>query len=303
MINKTNSELRELFGLSRDDIRRLEDDGVLNPKKEGQGKAALYGLVDVNILLDVKLLLLSGYRVADMKNIINDSYNSDAELKEQIHTYKKRIQMLEFIRRIRADLRKLDQFSKEQLFEAGKIPQKSYNIPNFQKYYDMYLDIIKLILLLETLSKKNSFIDHQQSIVIKRFYDAYRIVEKLIQLSGRKIPKEELIDFFTELTEFTTDDEYEIRSLINEIINEKKSMIDEIKNESTPSYFDELEDEIAVYYKDVYMDIVTFFIDYFIDEDELYYLFYNFILFANNLDKDSLNKYGIITIKGGKYNE
>ena len=50
MYNKTSTELQKIFNVSRDDVRSLEDYGVLKPKKYGQGIASQYGVEDMYYL-------------------------------------------------------------------------------------------------------------------------------------------------------------------------------------------------------------------------------------------------------------
>ena len=103
MNEKTSSEVQDIFGFSRDDIKRLESIEVVKPEKRGQGRASIFGEEAINRLLDVKLYILAGYRISDMESIFSNDHDPQDMISEQIHIYKKRIQMLEFIQAMRAD--------------------------------------------------------------------------------------------------------------------------------------------------------------------------------------------------------
>lgn len=105
MINKTSKELRQIFDLNRDDMRYFtETKSILKPKKLGQGQAAKYSETDIERLLDIKILLLSGYKNQDMENIFTGDYVSDEKIAEQIRNYKRRILILEFIQKLRSNI-------------------------------------------------------------------------------------------------------------------------------------------------------------------------------------------------------
>ena len=106
--------------VSDDDVKRLAKGGALKPKKYGQGIASQYSLEDMFCLLDVKIHLLAGNNIAEMIRITKaDDYDFDEGIAEKIYTYKRQIKLLEFIRLIKADARKISKLSSQQLAEMS----------------------------------------------------------------------------------------------------------------------------------------------------------------------------------------
>ena len=231
MSGKNSSEIQDIFGLCRDDIKRLEKDGVLNPKKSGQGKASLFSERDLNNLLDIKIYLLAGYRISDMKNIITATYDSDSGISEQIHIYKKRIQMLEFIQTIRADIRKLDTLSQGQLMDVSRVHAEKTAIPAFgtQEFNDFSWNFMKLIFIIDFMSQKESF-KQDSEIIVKRALAAYRIVVDILSMTGTEIRREDLIEGLNELRKEPIEDDREVKEfakeLVEEYLNQKDQIID-----------------------------------------------------------------------------
>ena len=127
MSYKTSSEIQEIFELQRDDIKRLQKAGVLNPVKKGQGKASLFGDDDMSRILDIKMHMLAGYKVSQMCNFFDEAYDSDEELSKQIHMYKKRILILEYIRTLKTDIREFDKLNQNQINEFGQLYNQYVN--------------------------------------------------------------------------------------------------------------------------------------------------------------------------------
>ena len=193
MKGKTSLEIREIFGLERDDIRRLEKDGVLTPQKSGQGKASVFGMQDLDKLLDIKMYLLGGFRISDMSGIFTEDYDSDERIGEQIHIYIKRIQMLEFIRVIRSDFKAFEILEQKKIIQSGRITAKNTNLPEYgtEEYFDEFWNFLKLVFIMDFLSQKESF--SRQEVVLKKAMDAYHIVERILERSGIKFESEEII--------------------------------------------------------------------------------------------------------------
>lgn len=300
MSGKTSSEIQDIFGLCRDDIKRLEKDGVLNPKKSGQGKASLFSERDLNTLLDIKIYLLAGYRISDMKNIITATYDSDSRISEQIHIYKKRIQMLEFIQTIRADIRKLYTLSQGQWRNVSRVHAEKTAIPAFgtQEFNDFFWKFMKLIFIIDFMSQKESF-KQDSEIIVKRALAAYRIVVDILSMTGTEIRREGLIEGLNALRKEPIEDDREVKEfakeLVEEYLNQKDQIIDEIFKEGVDPIVAELDPESGATYRDMMLHIIGFALDYFVDERELYYLFMNFIQFVQGLDQEALDN-GIVKI-------
>ncbi len=303
MIDKKSSEIQEIFGLCRDDIKRLEKDGVLKPVKSGQGKASKFGEGDMNRLLDIKMYLLAGYRISDMKKIITDDYDSDGGIVEQIHIYKKRIQMLEFIRVMKSDFDELETLSLNQLIETGKVFAEKTNIPMYgsKEYYDTFWDYIKLVFIIDFLSQRESF-KVDSTIVFQRAYTAYNIVEKILKLSGTEINQDEIRNAFIEMANTPMESEQEIKGFIKELVEEclsnKEQIMAELTRESITPITEELDPQTGKIFKDMMNHFFRFTLDYFVDEEELYCVYMNFRKFINGLDQEALTA-GIVRL-GGK---
>lgn len=302
MLAKKSSEIQEIFGLSRDQIRTLEKEGVIKPEKNGQGKASLYGYEDVNLLLDIKLYLLAGYRIVDMKNIIKDNFDYEEAITEQLHILKKRLQMLEFIRIIRKDFKKLEQLDARQLVNVGKVAAKKSQMPEFgtEEYFDKLLDLLKLVFIVDFLSQRSSFVVDSK-VVLSRTLDAYRILDTIIQTQDEDFHTDDisLIDIFSEIA--NTSDQG-IQGMVNEIVDECRKNKDDILKDFTRTSItpitDELDKETGIVYRDMMLHLFQFAIDYFVDKDELYCIFTNIRHFVNGLNPEALAN-GVVRI-GGK---
>ncbi len=303
MIDKTSSEIQEIFGLDRDDVRRLEKDGVLKPKKNGQGKASRFGEEDMNRLLDIKIYLLAGYRISDMKKIITEEYDSDEGIAEQIHIYKKRIQMLEFIRVMRSDIKELSTLRQKQLINAGVVSAEKTNLPKFgsKEYFDAFWDYIKLVFIVDFLSQKESF-KTDNEIILKRTFAAYNIIKKILGMSGTEIDDEEFVSAFSEIASIHINSDDEIKDFLKELVEEylsnKNKIMEDLIHENIDPITDELDQRAGDVYRDMMYHFFQFTLDYFVDEEELYCIYINFSKFVNGLDQDALSK-GIVRL-GGK---
>lgn len=304
MFNKTSSEIQEIFGLCRDDVKRLEKDGVLNPAKSGQGKASKFGEEDMSRLLDIKMYLLAGYRISDMKRIITDNYDSDEGIAEQIHVYKKRIQMLEFIRVMKADYKKIGELSPKQLIETGKVSAEKTNMPTYgsKEYFDIFWDYIKLVFIVDFLSQRES-LKVDREVVLNRAYAAYIIVEKILKMSGTEINRDEIREAFVEMANTPIEDDQEIKEFAKELVGEylshKEQILEELTKESIAPITDELDAQAGSIFKDIMNHFFRFTLDYFVDEEELYCVYLNFRQFVNGLDQENLAT-GIVRLGGKK---
>ncbi len=302
MVDKTSTEVQEIFGLERDDLRRLEKAGVLNPVKSGQGKVSRFGQEDMDRLLDVKIYLLAGYRIVDMGQAFTEGYDSEEMVAEQIHIYKKRIQLLEYIRVARADIKKLGSLSQKQMIETAEASAESTNLPQVgsAEYFDKFWDLIKLVFIVDYLSQKESFAD-DSDVVLKRAFTAYHIIESILKMSGIEINQEELVNVFFEMASTPIEDG-EIRmfakELVQEYLHNKDQLMKEFLDECVNPITEKLDEQAGEVFRNMVGHFFQFILDYFVDEEELYCVFVNFIRFVNGLDQEALSK-GIVRL-GGK---
>ena len=120
MISKTATELRKILGLDRNTFQRLEDKEGITPNKIGQGIATEYSADDISKLIDVKLLLLSGFRVSEMPQLLCEEYYPDNIINEQMRMYKRRIAMLEFVSMLREAYEEFSRVSQTSETAHGK---------------------------------------------------------------------------------------------------------------------------------------------------------------------------------------
>lgn len=299
MKGKTSLEIREIFGLERDDIRRLEKSGVLKPKKDGQGKASLFGMRDLDRLLDIKMYLLGGFRISDMPGIFTEDYDSDERIGEQIHIYKKRIQMLEFIRVMRSDLKAFEKLDQKKLIQSGRITAKNSNLPEYgtEEYFDEFWNFLKLVFIMDFLSQKESFL--RQEIVLKKAMDAYHIIESILERSGIKIDSEEVIQVLLELTDSPIEEDNDLKHYVLEWVeeyrNSKIKIMEELEKESITPTIKGLDDDVKERFKLMMQHLTEFALDYFIDEEELFCIMKNFQQFIIGLDRAALEK-GVVRL-------
>lgn len=304
MTFKKSSEIQKIFGLSRDDINRLDKDGVLKPRRSGQGIASQYSNEDIYRLLDVKMYLLAGYRISDMKNILTSSYDSDSGISEQIHIYKKRIQMLEFIRVMRADFNELEQFSAKQVIEFNKKAAKNSNLPDYgtDEYFESAWEYLEMIFLVDFLSQRES-LNSEKEEVLDKVLEAYKLVGKILELSGTEIDQNEVKDFILTIADYSDEDDMEVKDYIKEIIDEylsnKEQIADELEKECIVPQTRGLKEEMAVIYKKILKHFFEFSLSYFVDEEELYCIYINLKRFAQNIDIKALEQ-GIVRLEGRK---
>lgn len=293
MSDRKSSEIQEIFGLSRDDIKRLERDGILKPQKSGQGKASIFSEDDMNCLLDVKIHLLAGYRICDMKGSITDDYDSDIGITEQIHLYKKRIQMLEFVQKIRADRNELDKLSDTQRSKFLKTISDKTKTPIYgsKEYFDYFWKIMKLIFIVDFLSQKQSFKEKNSTIVLDRAYKAYQILVELLKISGAEITDDDINSTFIEIAN-TSD--CKIRELVNEIVDEylsnREEILEKMLNEGLNPIINELDVETGNIYRQMLSHLYQFVLDYFVDEQELDCILLNIKKFVHGLDENLLKE-------------
>ncbi len=299
--NMKSLEAREMFNLSREDMRRLENMGVLVPQKYGQGIAADYDEKCLLRLLDIKFLLLAGFRLSEMEEIMADDYDSDELINDQILEYKKRILMLEFINKVRRELIDSNNISGRQITETQNQIWKNAGIELYTiNPSALCWDVIRLVFIFDYLSRKKNY--DEEDTIIKKEYDAYLTLKRMIYLFA-KDEKDEVNNFikdlFNELIDvFGNIDDEEIKQLVKDIINEygnnKEKLITKFKNEIGPIY-DGIEKSIIEVYSSFAIKLFEFICAYFIGENELYYLIKNFTRFLNSIDKKRL-KHGEISV-------
>lgn len=305
MNKKTSTEIQEIFGLGRDDIRRLERDGVLNPVKSGQGKASLFGEEDLWNLLDIKMYLTAGYRISDMKTIITDDYDSDESLSMQIRLYKKRIQLLEFIGKLKSYVNEFRKLKKSQLFEICKITAKKANMPSYgtNEYFEGAWNYIKLIFIADFMSQKESLMEKDDAVTQKRVFTAFKTGVEILRITGMEVNYEKIIENLKEIAANPIENEEEIKDFIQNIVDEylsnKEEIINDLITESAALEIEGVDTQARGVLEDFYKDFVGFIFDYFIREEELYYLYLNFRKFINGLDKQALSN-GIVRLGGEK---
>ncbi len=292
MIRKATSEVLDIFCLCRDDIKRLQKEGILTPEKKGQGITTYYTDKELNKLLDIKMYLLAGYRISDMETIFTDEYDSETGIAEQIHVYKKRIQMLEFIQNIRLDLEDFQKLSQTQLIKTGKVSAQKSNLPEYgtDSYYDLFWNIVKLIFVVDFLSQKESF-KTEKKIVLRRVLEAYRVCEEILEISGTEINREEIKQAFIEMANTPIEDS-EIKEFVSDVVKEcirnRDAILDELNRENIKPITDELDSQSGKIYKKMMDHIFKFALDYFVDEEELFCVYVNFRNFVNGLDQQAL---------------
>ena len=293
MYNKTSTELQKIFNVSRDDVRSLEDYGVLKPKKYGQGIASQYGVEDMYYLLNVKMYLLAGKELAEAKRITaSDDCFSDEALAEQIYTYKRQIKLLEFIRLIKADARKISKLSSQQLAEMSK----EFAMHEPEEYFDRIWDYIELVFKLDFLSQKKSLMAKKDDI-LQHSLDVYNIIVKILKMYGTEITS----DGRAALIEVANliKDEPETREVAKMFVREylsNKNQIMEKLNECITTIAREFDDQAGSAFKDMMCHLFQFILDYFMDEDALYYAYLNFRIFINGLDTEALSR-GIVRLE------
>ena len=282
MFEKCSSEIQDIFGLSRDDVRRLENEGLLKPIKRGQGKAAIYGEADLFRLLDIKIYLLAGYRIADMSNIITEDIDSDTNLDEQIYLYKKRILMLEFIKGMKAYLKKIRTLSAEQYNSLISVSINNSNLSsrNANEFFDVIWDMYKLLFIADYLSQRTSF-KEKSEIVSKRVSDAYITVKKLCQVTGNTKGLEELK--FNMAAMAHEIDEEEVKEFVDELVDEyqqdKEKIIYDFISDCIIPITKKLDVQTGDLVREFWEYVIRFLMDYFFDKNELYCIFINVLRF------------------------
>ena len=293
MFFKKSAELEEIFVLKRDHVRALEKDGVLKPKKYGQGRASQYSIEDMCRLLDVKMYLLAGNKLVEMKRITTaDDYNADESIDEQIYIYKRRIKLLEFIRLIKADVRKISKLSSQQLAEMSK----EFAMHEPEEYFDRIWDYIELVFKLDFLSQKKSLMAKKDDI-LQRSLDVYNIIVKIVKMYEIEITSDDR----TALIEVANliKDEPETKEVAKMLVREylsNKNQIMEKLNKCITTIAREFDDQAGSAFKDMMCHLFQFILDYFMDEDALYYAYLNFRIFINGLDIEALSM-GIVRLE------
>lgn len=292
MIAKTSREARETFGLERDDIKRLENDGVLHPQKNGKGKASLYGIDDMYRLLDVKMYLLGGFKISQMQNLFGKDFDRDSMIEDQLRVYSRRIKLLNFIKTLRSDIKFLENSIKTEndaisVIEAGK---KTVLLNNTlplgeEQYWDMIWSYIQLIFIFDFLSQKENYKYNRESIQNK-VRIAYDIFIKILDFFDEKINENELQDLINEIKN-TQPTEEEIKQLVREWVTEyhqnSEEIINSIEEKLISSITSNLNNELGEHLKAFMIHLYSFTLDYFIDEESLYYITISLISYFKEL--------------------
>lgn len=298
MINKTSKELRQIFDLNRDDMRYYTDPkhGVLKPEKSGKGQADNYSETDIERLLDIKIYRLSGYGNKDMGNIFTESYDSDEEIAEQIKVYKRRILILEFIQKLRSNLREAKDYISEQSVEAivstvKALDSYGYEIKSFEDIYELFLDMIKLIFIVDYLSQKESIKDRNEIKSLNRSKEAFDLMVTYSELFGKKITpegtRESLTKMIIAFEEGDLNPKSDAKQLADLISNKRqafKRLMRKIWNRNTKEW----DVRSGRNYVERMMIMLDFVLDYFADEDTIYCLLKNTENFLRGLDRIAL---------------
>lgn len=306
MINKTSKELRQIFDLNRDDMRYFtETKSILKPKKLGQGQAAKYSETDIERLLDIKILLLSGYKNQDMENIFTGDYVSDEKIAEQIRNYKRRILILEFIQKLRSNMKEANDYISEQSRETVKttlntLYSNGYEIKSFEDIYEFFLDMIKLIFIIDYLSQKESIEDKNIIKSLNRSKEAFDLIIFYSRLLGTNLKSEQLTKDFIELIDAPEEGDQETKAYAKEIVkklNNKKRTFKRIMRKNWEQYTKEWGEQSGENYRERMMILYDFIFDYLADEETIYYLMKNFENFLRGLDRAALERGDVILPK------
>lgn len=300
MINKTSKELRQIFDLNRDDMRYFTNpkDGVLKPKRSGKGQADKYSEAEIDRLLDIKIYRMTGYKNQEMKEIFKGDYVSDDEIAEQIKTYKRRILILEFIQKIRTNLKDAREFVKEQSVEAIVSTVKTLNsygfeINSFEDIYDIFLDMIKLVFIIDYLSQKESIKDENEIKSLNRSMEAFDLIAYYSELFGGKITPEwindNLIQMLYAFEEGNLEPKTDAKEFAN-LLNDKKQAYKRIMRKNWNKSTNEWDAQTRKNYIERMMILLDFVFDYFADEYTIYYLFKNVENFLRGLDREALER-------------
>ncbi len=298
MTKRTSLEIRKIFGFSRDDINRLEKSKVIKPQKNGQGIASEYSEKDLERLLDVKLYLLGGLRISDMEDLFKNKIDSGRTISEHIHLYKKRIQMLEFIELMRAEIRKFKETNRVRETKTVTLTNPNTKKNEIDTYEDQVWDALGLFFDLSFLcrgeSRSEENLKEDKKRTLKRTLEAYEKLEHFIDKLGIEINSKMLRECLIEMASEPFGDDSEIKEAVMEWVEEyrknKTNILDQIEKKGIEPAANGLDGAIQEQYKSILRNIISFFLDYFIDEEELFYLLVNVRYFLDHLDKETLIK-------------
>ena len=99
---KTRSDIQECLLFGRDELKYILKKIEIDSKKHGVGVATEFDEDGLDKLLDVKIMLLAGFRLTDISTV--NLKESDAIIANQIRLFKGRIRLLEFIQCIYNDI-------------------------------------------------------------------------------------------------------------------------------------------------------------------------------------------------------
>lgn len=296
---KNSSEVREIFCLSRQNMRSLTK--LVKPKGSGKGTAFEFSKDDMNRLLDIKMYQLAGCELSEIQRIFNDGYGSDETINEQIRLYEKRIIMLKFIRDIRSDVRNFTKLSPAQITEINKKSSQMSKLPEYgtSDFDDALWDFIELVLIFDLLSQKKS-LNNKSKENSEKVLNALRIILKMLKITGKGIKQEDITSAFIEFANFSEEDDQDFKTAISEALTEyeekKGTILDILKEkyvESVTGQSDPLTQEV---YMNLIQHLLQFISEYFVGEEELNNLYTNFRNFIYDLDQEKL-KAGVIKLK------
>ncbi len=293
MFEMTASELQDIFCLDHNDVNRLLKLEVLTPKKNGLGKASVYGVQDFDRLLDIKMYLLAGFRIPDMPSIFTENFDADDKINKQIHVYKKRIQMLEFIQNIRSDIKAFDRLSQEQIVKAMSVTAQNTNMPEYgsKDYVKLFQGMLKLIFIIDYFSQEKS-LAASLKMVCERFLDAYHTIEPFMKYLEIEISNKDICNALLEIQDCPVEDNAVVRRYVREWVTELKKGKQEtfryMQNEIIPTIVDGLDQDSSECYVAELQHFVQFIYEYFIGEEEIFCLISNFVRFVKGLDRNAL---------------
>lgn len=293
MRDKTSSEIQNIFSLSRDDIKRFEKIGVLTPNKHGKGIASGYSDKDLERLLDAKLLLLSGYRLPDTSIILSENYSSEENIMQQIKKYKRYILILEFLQLNKQDHQRITAYVKKQKHKVINDYKKCF-MGNLEpdEYSELFWNVIELVFIVDYLGQVHDSRDSSE-IAINKITNAMRIINKIIQFSGRDNEDSDYIETIRDLIEDPIENENEIRDVICECLDELNShrheIIETMTNECL-GYFAPMDAEFKAIFRDYMIHIYQFCFDFFGDKDVIFNIYTNVKGVLGSIDSNMFDK-------------
>jgi len=295
MISKTATELRKILGLDRNTFQRLEDKAVITPNKIGQGIATEYSADDISKLIDVKLLLLSGFRVSEMPQLLCEEYYPDNIINEQIRMYKRRIAMLEFVSMLRGAYEEFSKVSQTSETANGKAGLLS---DSFDMEYGFCS--LEFLFLLDEFSQVHFRNELDDSTTYKGIaervsdlLDCFSKIESeaskdelmdiLIELSEQDISDKEIGAFYKELSNLLRIAKMPINVMVSKVFSKKACKDKQLMN----------------LFKRLYKQLASALSGYFLDQYTLRIIIRNLQEFIRKMDTDAYKLNGTIRRRKG----